>query len=72
MSEQPIEDLATWLAAGQAMIFVTVPEGKSVKNRLHLDLAPHTTQDRDAEIAALLARGATRVDVGQTLSLIHI
>ncbi len=66
MSEQPIEDLATWLAAGQAMIFVTVPEGKSVKNRLHLDLAPHTTQDRDAEIAALLARGATRVDVGQT------
>ena len=31
----------------------------------HMSEQP-TTQDRDAEIAALLARGATRVDVGQT------
>ena len=28
-------------------------------------LAPHTSDDRDAEIAALLRRGATLVDVGQ-------
>jgi predicted enzyme related to lactoylglutathione lyase len=45
--------------------FVQVPEGKTVKNRLHLDLAPHTSQDRDAEIERLLQLGARRVDVGQ-------
>lgn len=50
---------------GPGLVFVPVPEGKSVKNRLHIDLAPHISQDRDAEIARLLERGATRVDVGQ-------
>jgi hypothetical protein len=48
------------------MVFVRVPEGKSVKNRLHIDLAPHTSQDRDAEIARLERLGAKRVDVGQS------
>ena len=28
--------------------------GEGVKNRLHIDLAPHTSDDRDAEIARLL------------------
>ena len=45
---------------------VPVPEGKTVKNRLHIDLAPHKSQDRDAEVAALLERGATHADVGQS------
>jgi hypothetical protein len=36
-----------------------------MKNRLHLDLAPHVTDDRTMLIDALLARGATRVDIGQ-------
>lgn len=47
------------------LVFVQVPDGKQLKNRLHLDLAPHVSDDRDAEIARLLAMGATRVDVGQ-------
>ena len=46
-------------------MFGRVPEGKTVKNRLHLDLAPYTSQDRAAEIARLLERGATLVDIGQ-------
>jgi hypothetical protein len=54
-----------WERRSQGLVFVRVPEGKAVKNRLHLDLAPHTSQDRDAEIARLLELGATRVDVGQ-------
>ncbi len=65
MSPDPIDDLETWLRTGQGLVFVPVPEGRTVKNRLHLDLAPHTTQDRDAEIATLLERGATLADVGQ-------
>ena len=54
-----------WERIGPGMVFVPVAEGKAVKNRLHIDLAPHTSQDRDAEIARLERLGATRVDVGQ-------
>src|SRR5262245_13856702 len=35
-----------WERIGPGMVFVPVPEGKTVKNRLHLDFAPHTSQDR--------------------------
>ncbi|MGC5166262.1 VOC family protein [Luteimicrobium sp. DT211] len=41
-----------------------VPEGKVVKNRLHLDLRADGTTTR-AELDRLLALGARRVDVGQ-------
>ncbi|MFF4505332.1 VOC family protein [Streptomyces sp. NPDC001401] len=36
------------------LIFAPVPEAKTVKNRLHLDFRP---DDRDAEVARLLALG---------------
>lgn len=49
-------------AAGLELLFLPVPEGKQVKNRLHLDLRP---DDRDAEVARLEALGARRADVGQ-------
>jgi hypothetical protein len=55
-----------WERIGPGMVFVPVGERKSVKNRLHLDLAPHTSQDREAEVARLEALGASRVDVGQS------
>jgi len=45
------------------IVFGTVPETKTIKNRLHIDLAP---DDRDAEVDRILALGATRADVGQT------
>ena len=64
-SVEPMEDAETFRGQPQGMVFVTVPEGKTVKNRLHIDLAPHTSQDREAEIARLLERGASTVDVGQ-------
>jgi Glyoxalase-like domain len=44
------------------LLFLKVPEGKSVKNRLHLDLRP---QDQAAEVARLEALGARRVGIGQ-------
>ncbi len=50
---------------GPGLVFVTVPEGKSVKNRLHIDLAPAPDDDHAAEIARLEALGAKRVNVGQ-------
>ncbi|MFE3516521.1 VOC family protein [Streptomyces sp. NPDC059166] len=48
--------------ARPGICFLPVPEGKSVKNRLHIDLAP---DDQAAEVARVLALGARRVDVGQ-------
>ncbi|GEM32822.1 lactoylglutathione lyase [Nocardia neocaledoniensis NBRC 108232] len=44
--------------------FIRVPEGKTVKNRLHIDVNP-TDVDQDAEVERLLALGARRADVGQ-------
>jgi predicted GNAT superfamily acetyltransferase len=54
-----------WEQVGPGILFGLVPEHKSVKNRLHIDLAPHTSDDRDTEIARLIERGARLVDVGQ-------
>jgi len=45
------------------ILFQLVPEPKTIKNRLHIDLNP--PEDRDAEIERLKALGATEVDVGQ-------
>ncbi len=50
---------------GQGLVFVPVPEAKTVKNRLHLDLAPRAHDDQAAEVQRLLDMGARRVDVGQ-------
>ena len=54
-----------WDQVGPGLVFVPVPEEKAGKNRLHIDLAPHTSDDRDGAIARLIERGARRVDVGQ-------
>lgn len=55
-------EVAIRSSSGHRMLFLKVPEGKTVKNRLHLDLRP---DDRDAEVARLEAMGASRVDIGQ-------
>lgn len=44
------------------LLFLRVPEAKTVKNRLHLDLRP---LDQQREVERLLALGAHRVSVGQ-------
>jgi hypothetical protein len=46
------------------LVFARVPEGKTIKNRLHVDVNP-TDQDQDAEVDRLLELGARRIDVGQ-------
>jgi hypothetical protein len=50
---------------GPGLIFVPVPEGKTLKNRLHIDLAPSPDAGQEAEVRRLEALGAWRVDVGQ-------
>ena len=53
------------LERGPGLIFVPVPEGKAVKNRLHIDLAPSPDAGQEAEVRRLEALGARRVDIGQ-------
>lgn len=50
---------------GPGLVFVPVSEGKQVKNRLHIDLAPRASDDQAAEVARLERLGASRVNVGQ-------
>ena len=55
-----------------SLLFIKVPEGKAVKNRVHLDLAPPapppdapvevTADVRDAEVERALGLGATIVE----------
>ncbi len=44
------------------LLFLEVPEGKTVKNRLHFDLLP---DDQEAEVARAEGLGARRIDIGQ-------
>jgi catechol 2,3-dioxygenase-like lactoylglutathione lyase family enzyme len=44
------------------LLFLRVPERKSTKNRLHLDLRP---DDQAAEVSRLEKLGARRVSIGQ-------
>jgi hypothetical protein len=46
------------------LTFAHVPEGKTVKNRLHLDVNP-TDREQDEEVRRLLDLGARHADVGQ-------
>ena len=44
------------------LLFIPVPDQKSGKNRLHLDLRP---ADQSAEVDRLVSLGARRADIGQ-------
>ncbi|MGW7414186.1 VOC family protein [Streptomyces sp. NPDC054863] len=45
---------------GAGLLFVQVPEPKTIKNRVHLDLQPQD-RTRDEEVERILALGATLV-----------
>lgn len=45
------------------ILFATVPEAKTVKTPVHIDVSPIGSQDEEVE--RLLALGATRADIGQ-------
>jgi len=47
------------------LVFVAVPEAKTVKNRVHLDLATRSAQQQAAEVARLRDLGARPADIGQ-------
>jgi len=48
--------------SGNDILFGKAADEKSVKNRIHFDLAP---TDQAAEVERVLGLGATKVDIGQ-------
>lgn len=56
--DQAGDDEVLLVGVPQPLLFIQVPEGKTVKNRVHFDIQPQDTT-RDAEMERLLALGAT-------------
>ena len=44
------------------LLFTTVPDAKTTKNRLHIDLRPY---DQESEVERLVDMGARPADIGQ-------
>ncbi len=71
IDEGPDEALATPVGfdypgtAAVPLIFVAVPEPKTVKNRVHLDLPSASLDEQAAHVDRLLEAGARHVDIGQ-------
>jgi len=66
-------EIAGWHPSAEAVraavtaptvLFIRVPESKTVKNRLHIDVSP-LDRGHDEEVERVLALGARRVDIGQ-------
>ena len=55
-SGQPFPDMP--------LVFMPVPEKKTVKDRIHLDVSPIGC-DQANEVERIVGLGATRVDIGQ-------
>ena len=59
-------DLVPPGGAGPWLEFVPTKEPHTVKNRLHLDVAPFSGDDQRAEVLRLMGVGALRAEVGQS------
>ena len=64
-AEDHITGLRAPAGVGPYLEFLRVPDAKTVKNRLHLDVAPYRGEDPAAEVARLRQLGAVPADVGQ-------
>ncbi len=51
--------------SGPYLEFLPSSDPRRVKNRVHLDVAPHSGEDHAAAVESLLRSGAVRADVGQ-------
>ncbi|MFJ9083160.1 VOC family protein [Streptomyces sp. NPDC102384] len=50
---------------GPYLEFLRSSDGKSVEDRVHIDLLPYAGDDKEAEVTRLKALGATDIDLGQ-------
>jgi hypothetical protein len=62
--EDAVIELSPPDRAGPTIVFVPVPDAKTVKNRIHIDVNPVGCTQAE-EVERLLGLGATHVDIGQ-------
>jgi hypothetical protein len=63
-AEEGLVEIGGPAGSGPTIVFVKVPEPKTVKNRLHIDVNPRD-RDQAAEVERIIGLGARRADVGQ-------
>ena len=66
--QRPNDELVAMRASandGPYLEMLPLGEPKTVKNRVHLDVAPYADDDQQAEVARLTGLGAKLADVGQ-------
>ena len=64
-TEDDIVGLRSPAGTGPYLELLRVPDGKSVKHRVHPDVAPYRDDDPAAVVARLAAAGARPADIGQ-------
>jgi catechol 2,3-dioxygenase-like lactoylglutathione lyase family enzyme len=71
--QEDFVEIASWEPSVEAiragpvaptLVFAPVPESKTVKNRVHIDVSP-IDRDQNDEVDRLLELGARHVDIGQ-------
>jgi hypothetical protein len=55
-----------------SLLFIPVPEPKTAKSRIHLDLVSESLEDQSEMVDRLLALGARPVDIGQSPDDDHV
>jgi hypothetical protein len=55
-----------------SFLFLPVPEPKTGKNRIHLDLVSESPEHQSEMVDRLIALGARRVDIGQSSEADHV
>ncbi len=61
---EPIAEEVVRAPVQPTIVFVPVPDDKTGKNRLHIDVSPIDREPAE-EVERLIALGARRVDIGQ-------
>jgi Glyoxalase-like domain len=54
------------------ILFLPVPDGKTGKNRIHLDLTTTSIEDQQETVGTLIELGARHIDVGQDPDDAHV
>jgi len=57
---------------GHPLLFIEVPEGKQVKNRIHFDLTSTSIEHQQELVALVIELGGGHVDIGQTPDEGHV
>lgn len=64
-SDDGWEQLRSPDGVGPYLELLRVPDAKTVKNRVHPDVAPHKDEDQAADVQVLEQAGAVPLDIGQ-------